>query len=437
MKRDDFLGRKVIVAGCGHGGLVAASTLSQNGFDVTVFEKEEKINTGHDQLDCMRRETVIDAELPENSLNIKDFDDISYYSPDRTVLIKTHKKSVKNLCCIERKELINALISSAEEKGVKTVFGAKIKTAVTDGDFVKGITYEKDGEEHTEYCDLVIDSAGLFSPVRKSLPKSFGIENEISEDDILFVYRAYFDKKNLPSALPKYTVYFYHKGNKGLDWVINDDSQIDVLVGSFGPLNKSTVTASINDFKRLYPCFGNNLIKGGFLNKIPLRRPLPVFTCNGYAAVGDSACMTEPLSGSGITLSVKAGKMLAQNILSSGDNFNLKENLYIYQRNYLKKYMKRHLNDDTVKHLLIDLGEKNLNELFRKKVLGEKEFGGGDRTATDILIKIKGVLTTPSSVPALLKAAKRLAKVKMAVDNIPYEYNENAVKVWADLYNTF
>ena len=39
---------KVIVAGAGHGGLVAASKLAKFGYDVSVYEKKQREELGHD-----------------------------------------------------------------------------------------------------------------------------------------------------------------------------------------------------------------------------------------------------------------------------------------------------------------------------------------------------------------------------------------------------
>ena len=38
----------ILIAGTGHGGLVAGALLAQSGFDVTVVEKERREALGHD-----------------------------------------------------------------------------------------------------------------------------------------------------------------------------------------------------------------------------------------------------------------------------------------------------------------------------------------------------------------------------------------------------
>ena len=45
------MGRKIIVAGGGHGGITAGMLLAANGYDVTVYEKNSRENMGHDWTD--------------------------------------------------------------------------------------------------------------------------------------------------------------------------------------------------------------------------------------------------------------------------------------------------------------------------------------------------------------------------------------------------
>lgn len=410
--------------------------MSQNGFDVTVYEKNEKENMGHDWEDCIGRSILNEIGLNVDEFNLKPFDNICYCTPDKTVLIKTSKKGVSNLAYIDRKELIKKLISHCEECGVRFVFGADIKNAIIKDKKVTGILYTKDGEEFSATGEMVIDGCGINSPVRNSLPAYTGIVNKIPERDTFNVYRAYYEKKDFPSNYPKYTVYLFHKGNPGLDWVINGDDFVDVLIGSFGKMKENSVENALSDFRKCYKCLGEKVIRGGTTEQIPVRKPLPIFTFDGYAAVGDSASMVEPLSGSGINLALKSGYELGEFILSS-EKYNTKEALYSFQRDFLLNNAPRLINDDIIKHLLTDLGENTLNEMFRKKVIGIKELGGGKLNAKDIFDKIKGVITTPSSLSALIIAGKRLATLKSLLNSMPLEYSEAELLSWANKYENF
>ena len=101
--------------------------------------------------------------------------------------------------------------------------------------------------------------------------------------------------------------------------------------GSEGRLTQEEIDMSLSDFRELYPFMGNEIIRGGHSGVIPLRRMLPLLVCVGYACVGDSAGMTIPLNGCGITLSMKAGKLLSDAVIKAEDGELSAEALWQYE----------------------------------------------------------------------------------------------------------
>ena len=55
------MSKKIVVAGAGHGGVIAAAKLAKEGFDVTVYEKKKRENIGHDWEDRFDFQTVLEA----------------------------------------------------------------------------------------------------------------------------------------------------------------------------------------------------------------------------------------------------------------------------------------------------------------------------------------------------------------------------------------
>ena len=45
------MGKKIIVAGLGHGGIAAAALIAKAGFDVTVYEQKSEGTLGYDWTD--------------------------------------------------------------------------------------------------------------------------------------------------------------------------------------------------------------------------------------------------------------------------------------------------------------------------------------------------------------------------------------------------
>ena len=60
--------KKILVAGAGHGGLVAAALLAKQGCDVTVYEAKREEDIGHDWEDRFTfslLEKIVGKEIPD------------------------------------------------------------------------------------------------------------------------------------------------------------------------------------------------------------------------------------------------------------------------------------------------------------------------------------------------------------------------------------
>lgn len=423
---------KIAVAGAGHGGLSAAINLAKSGNEVTVYEKGERDNLGYDWPDCIST-TAFDFAgfpAPDESM-MKPFGEICYLNPSKSVLIKPEStRRNSTLFHIERKVLISHLLSVAENSGVKLVFGETALGALVQGGKVTGLRTDKG-----EYpCDLLIDAAGMDSPVRKSLPESFGIAKEITGDDVMFTYRAIYENTGIPDDLPSYCAYFYHSGNCGFDWVINEEDCVDVLVGSIAKINDEIIGNALDDFRIDHPCLSDSVIRGGDICKIPLRRTLARFTAPGYAAVGDSASMIDPLSGSGISHSIEAGAILAKVVDSAAGKELTEDILWQFQYDYFRRFSSNQLSDDAIKLFMLGAGEEKLNAVFDKKIVTAKEFYVGKQTVKDILQKAGGIISTPSLIPSLFTLISRKMKITSVLKSLPEKYDESAVSFWADAY---
>ena len=56
------MGKKIIVAGGGHGGIAAAAILAEHGFDITVYEKNKREDMGYDWTDIFDARVFLPAE---------------------------------------------------------------------------------------------------------------------------------------------------------------------------------------------------------------------------------------------------------------------------------------------------------------------------------------------------------------------------------------
>lgn len=427
------MGRKIIVAGAGHGGLIAGAALAEKGYDVTVYERHIKDELGYDWEDSVERKIFAECSLPEPDESEYRFSGpMKFYNPNLKTPLTVNPVGEGSVM-IERKYIYKVLLENAEKKGVRFVFNTEILAPVMNGLRVVGI-HTSDGDV---FGDLVIDAAGINSPLRKNLPVCCNVDRDYGYGECFFAYRAYFDK--LPAEEPdvKYEVFLIPGGEKGISWVITGENSVDVLIGRMAPLSKTELEAELETMRRFSPQIGKNLLRGGEICQIPVRRPLSVMVCDGYAAVGDSAYMTLPMTGSGICASMRAGKLLAEAVLEDkNDEFSAKT-LWEYNKKYILHLGMNFAAIDILKNILLCTKVDGVNFLFDKQIITEKDmsFGkgaGGSVSFSDIASRaIRGV----GNLPVLLRTAGALSKgdnAKKVYRQMPAEYDEAAVLKWKD-----
>lgn len=427
------MSRKIIVAGAGHGGLIAGALLAEKGYDVTVYERHIKDDLGYDWEDSVEKKIFRECSLPEpDESSLRVGGSMKFYNPNLRSSI-TVRPSAEGNVMIERKMLYKMLLENAEEKGVRFVFNTEILSPITDGLRVVGIR-TNDGDV---FGDLVIDAAGINSPIRRNLPVCCNVDRDYGYGECFYAYRAYFDK--LPAAEPdvKYEVFLKPGGEKGISWVITWGDEVDVLIGRMQPPSKQELEAELEKMRQFSPQIGHKVLRGGEIGQIPVRRPLSVMVCDGYAAIGDSAYMTLPMTGSGICASMRAGMILADVVSKDvNDEFSAKT-LWEYNKRYILHFGLNFAAIDILKNILICMEADGINFLFDKNIITESDmsFGkgqGGSMSFYDMASRaFKGI----GNLPVLLRTAGALSKgdaAKKAYREIPKEYDEAAVIKWKE-----
>ena len=191
----------------------------------------------------------------------------------------------------------------------------------------------------------------------------------------------------------------------------------------------------MHDFRQDHPDLSDQIMRGGTYSKIPLRRTLPRFVCDGYAAIGDSASMIEPLSGSGISLSVRAAGMLASALVQA-KSFS-KEELWVYPYAYFQKNLPFILRQEILKTAMMDMGEKNINVMFEKRILTQKELHGGKQSMQDIRNKVLGILYAPGLIPVFLQMMRRRQLAEKLLQTLPSAYDAPCIERWERAYERF
>lgn len=371
--------KKIIVAGAGHAGLAAAAKLAENGFDVTVIEKNSRSAMGHDWEDRFDFSLLSEitgkdtAGFPAGSWRYRG--DCAFLSPAKRKKIEIFYDETTRQKVMWRKPLLDMLIENAEEKGAKILFDTEILSPVCEETGVKGVATALG--EFTG--DIVIDSAGAFSPVKKNLPDSFGIDKEIKRGDLFYGWRAYFNK--LTPEMPKtpFEVYLYHEGEQGLSWCCTNENTVDILIGRIDKFGQEKIDEQLAIFRKDHPWIGDEIINGGQYGIIPVRKPLTLMVANGYAAAGDSAFMTMPMNGMGIDLSLNAGRILAETLIKNAGTGYTAEVLWEYNKRFHIEYGAFASKNEGLKNALLSIPSQGVDFLFENDVIQSSDLSGAGK----------------------------------------------------------
>lgn len=436
------MGKKIIVAGGGHGGIAAGAQLAKNGYDVTVYEKRKREDMGYDWTDIFDKKGLFAAgmEMPaEDKYKFKN--DMTFYSPNMNVGLRQHVPQDQLEIQMERKDIYNHIISYAESCGVKFEYETDILGPVMLGDRVAGIKTDKE----VIYADLVIDAAGINSVIRRNLPEHLGVQNEVQKYEQFYVYRGFYNK-TAECEEDKFKLMLLHEGNQGIFWVAAEEEYTDVLIGSFFPLDDEKVENTLQYLRSRNPHLGDTLVRGGCYVNIPVRQPLGVMVSDGYAAIGDSAYMTVPVIGSGIANCLKASRILADTIIADETDSFSAEVLWKYQRQYFKALGNGFASLASVKMLLTRISGDELDYIFDNGILNADDMTiGADSTDIGAILggitkeslkkKLYGLKNNPVVLKKVLQTVKEIGAATTVTLAMPKIYNRKAVCAWVKQYN--
>lgn len=435
----------IIVAGAGHGGVVAAMKLAQQGHSVTVYEKSSYERLGLPHKDTFDESAMEFAglEVPESWRAPNNIITIVPLDSEVAPLTLPEDKNARSLI-VERKELIRHLISLAEEAGVSFVYGEEVLAPVMLGSRVGGIVTSGG----VRYCDLVIDACGVHSPLRRAMPEFTRVQNEPGEFDVLHTYRAYYEKvEGEQEPATRYNIILKNDGMVGMSWLITEEDAVDVLIARFRDTDLSGFCEPLNELYEQYGHMGKKLLRGGLITDIPVRQPLAVFVADGYAAVGDSAFMTYAVKGSGIAYSLMAGTLLANAIEQDEDCLFNCDTLWEYEKAFFRQIGFDACRTALMKNLLPYLTAKEVSDLFAAKVittedLAELNSGSlGSLLNSQMISKVKEKLRQLKGMPELRKKLLDMVvwfgKLTIIEPFFPSKYDRDGVAKWAERYNEF
>lgn len=424
-----------LIAGAGHGGLAAAAKLAAAGENVTVFEKKNEEELGHDWEDRFtfslleKAAGIRETELPQNSWRYRG--DCAFVSPSKRKKVIINYTPETRQRVMWRKPLIKMLIENARKNGVSLRFGTEVIAPITENGAVTGLKTS----EGDVYGDCVIDAAGVFSPVRTQLPESFGIEKLPSRGDLFYAWRAYFSRNGEKAETEApFEVYLYHEKEQGLSWLNTNDDSVDILIGRIDKFGEEKVNEQLAIFRKEHPWTGEEILHGGSYGIIPVRRPLTLMVAGGYAAVGDSAFMTTPMNGMGIDLSLNAGLLLADTLLSVKDGKFTAEKLWAYNRDFHRLYGGDTAKNEGLKNALLSMPGEGVDFLFENDVIQSSDLAGAGKNMDfgALMGKFVRGMKSPSYFFAVINGLIKGSGAMKLYKKAPEKFERDKIALWSD-----
>lgn len=288
----------VIVVGAGTAGTYFAKLLAEKGYRVLVAEKDRKENVGS-RLDIFH----IDKELfekfgvPAPSTTDEEYVSEFEFGVSKSAFDRYPKRTIYPFVVMHLPLFLARLSGWAEGFGVEYAYSTEFVDFIYADGRVQGAKLKQKEKIIDVSARLVADASGIISAARRKLKEGYGVETfEIGPDEKFYVILRYVKLKN-PGAdrLSYSTGWPFYK-----TWIAPQHDPDGAIIGvganfsfDFAEEIYQKFTAQIK-----LPSHELQYIEKG---TTPYRRPPYSFVADGFVALGDSACLTKPFSGEGVT----------------------------------------------------------------------------------------------------------------------------------------
>ena len=409
----------VIVVGAGTAGCLAAKTTAEAGLKVCLVERKKREEIGEkicgDALGEHHLKTV-GLEKPQGGELEKRIEGIKIYSPNlETVFTVAHEDFVGYL--LNRRLFGQWLLRKAVDKGADLLGQMQCLEPVVEKNSVTGILVKnlKTGGDVQLRSRVVVDASGFLAIVRRKLPKEFGVENEVENEDVEACYREIRQLKQETGYSECCEIYLNQKVTPGgYTWIFpKNGARVNAGVGI---CMRGKFPNPKNQFYKhvlTRPVFEGSLLLDGGAWYDPTRRPLDNMVGNGVVILGDAACLVNPIHGGGIGPSMLSGFLAGRTIVEALDKGEASlESLWSYNCRYIEMYGAKQAGLDVFRMLLLTSRDEDLNYGMNYQLLTEEDVlkaGLGD----DFHLKIT---ETAKRVFRGLKRMRYLNKLRLTVN---------------------
>ncbi|HSW36163.1 MAG TPA: NAD(P)/FAD-dependent oxidoreductase [Candidatus Limnocylindrales bacterium] len=456
---------KVAIIGAGPGGVILARELARQQIDVTVYEKGEFSQLGHNWSDATELIALneIGLEMPrlegtewkgalvkntaagEGLFEKHAIPRLKLYSPG----MKSVKEIDFRMITTDRRNLGKTLAQQAEDagaairyrhEGLSLVFSEN-GTKGLDGVEILGVKVRDldSGQEEVVNADIVVESSGFQSVLRTSLPLYTGLADPFKDHDFALVHREVRARETSlvqSDIIPDHYRYGFHTGYQ---WShIHDEKNIDIGAGVRNDPTNPDPKDLIEEFIAKHPSIKPEKLRGGRSLCI-VGRPLMSFVSKGFLVIGDAASTSVPTTGCGAGSAMLTGMWAAEVISeAAAERRNDLEKLWeINKKFYITSDRGPSLAAlSALRTALQNLSHDDLDFLFDKNLMDAATLQyavNGVFKAPDLGTMVKALLggiTRPSVLLKLNKAIGGGTQIYNHYKNYPAAWNPTTYQRW-------
>lgn len=317
--------KTICIVGAGPAGLHLGTQLA-SAFDVHIYEQlsEKELCQHCPWSDSIDLETLylLGLPIPEKKGN-RFYGELVKDGANRIGLYEPLKKIGSPRITVDRNTLITMLLAKAKQAGVTFHFAHTFYKLLgtTQGPLshlhISGAQFQHQENILSQPAALVVDATGAVATLRTTLSSCIG--DPVRSQDILSAYKTIRRVRD-KDCVHRFTNGGLIEGKKGYRWIsLLDDEILDI--GCCIASSENDETAAHEEVLKLIqdiPEIGEEEFGGGGA-VIPLTLPPNALVTNGFAVVGESANMTNPGNGCGISGAVLGATLLANTLYDCED----------------------------------------------------------------------------------------------------------------------
>lgn len=399
----------VLVVGGATSGAYFAYKMAKMGYSVKVIEKLNRENLGR-KMDIFH---VSKGDFPRFDIPVSvegddawafEFTDNGFSSPSNKYTVSSKSETVG----LHMHEYTLLMVDRAIKSGVDFEYEASFSEFIFENGVICGARYKSGRSTKKVYSRVVVDCSGSAAVARSSLPKGYGVENfKISEEDLFYVILRY-----VKFSSPRVNTFWLNTKSWYAPYSMDPTEKI-IGTGATRSYDRAKADAARLDSVSLT---GDYEVIKTEMGTTPYRRPPYSLVADNFIVAGDSACLTKPECGEGVTSSMVMIDIAAR-VLDGAfkQNDTSKEKLWKINCEYntkqgadfslVRAFLTKLVNNATDDELEYCFSH---GIIFNSKFLGEDNFYAKDvvKTITSIIAGISTKHISGKTIFAVMSGAK-------------------------------